>query len=54
MVAKLFQDRARARLALLENLDRLAPGLLLTVVDLTQVERVAPHHPATRRFSTRL
>jgi hypothetical protein len=39
------RHRARARLAFLENLDGLAPGLFLTVIDLAQVERVALHHP---------
>jgi hypothetical protein len=38
---------AWARLALLENLNGLAPGLLLTVIDLAQVKRGPLDDPAT-------
>jgi len=35
------------RFALLENLDGLAPGLLLAVVDLAQIEHRPLHHSPT-------
>src|SRR5579872_5622149 len=39
---------ARAGLTLLENLNGPAPGFLLTVVDLAQIESVALDNPTTR------
>ncbi|MBV8936128.1 MAG: hypothetical protein JO095_10015 [Alphaproteobacteria bacterium] len=42
------EQRQRARLngALFQHLDRTAPGPLLAVVDLAQIQHMALHHPA--------